>query len=89
MPELGQTVEKPKGQPGKKVSREFLRAQPEWTLERQFFQDAPMQSGTFETLRSLKQKPKGAFRFSLGNRLEKLPCGKTKVCYEKDYEGAA
>ena len=41
------------------------------------------QSGTFKTQKSLKQKPKGAFRLSLGNSLEKLPCSKSKVCTAK------
>ena len=34
---LGQTVEKPRVQPGKTVPREFPRAQPEGTPEGQFF----------------------------------------------------
>ena len=38
------------------------------------------QCRTFETLKSLKQKPKGAFTLSLGNSMEKLPGSKPKVC---------
>ena len=34
---LGQTVDKPRVQPGKTVPREFLRAQPVGTSEGQFF----------------------------------------------------
>ena len=41
------------------------------------------QSRTFETIRSLKHKLKWAFRLSLGNSLEKLPCSKSKVCTAK------
>ena len=41
------------------------------------------QSGNFETLKSLKQKPEVAFRLSLGNRLEKLGVYHGAVCTAK------
>ena len=38
---MGQTVENPRGQPGKTVPGEFPRAQPEGTREGQFFPGCP------------------------------------------------
>ena len=73
---LGKTVERPRRHPGKTVPREFP-----WDmfsrLPRLFhsvsdFGNPIGQSGTFETLTRLKQKPKLAFRLSLGNNMKKL-----------------
>ena len=47
---LGQTVEKPRVQPGKTVPWEFPRAQPEGTPEGQFFQAALGFSTVSQTL---------------------------------------
>ena len=65
-------------QPGKPFPREFPRAQPQGTPEGQFFQAARGCSTVSQTLltrvgswtfKSLKIKPKVAFRLSLGSSL--------------------
>ena len=79
---LGQTVEKPRVQPGKTVPSEFPRLQPKGTPEGPFSQAArgfstvsqalftPVgQSWTFKNLKSLKVRPKVAFRLSVRSSL--------------------
>ena len=78
---LGQTMEKPRGQPEK--TRQFFKAAPRFFHSYLDILNPVGQSGTFETLKSLKQKSIGAFRLSLRSSLEKLPSGKPKVCPDK------
>ena len=47
---MGQTVEKPRVQPGKTVPREFPKVQPEGTPKGQFFQAAQGFSTVSQTL---------------------------------------
>ena len=59
------------------------------TVEKPRWNNCPVgQFWTLETLKSLEQKPKEAFRLSLGNSLEKLLGGKPKVCTPKSQTAA-